>query len=145
MTSVWVVLPTYDERENLPAVVALARAALANCDPPVDGTVLVVDDASPDGTGELADQLAREHADVRVHHRPGKGGLGGAYLAGFELAGAVRRRVVDDEHGALDGRVAARERGPGERDDGREVLSFVVGGEDDPDAGHWWLLGEDVR
>ena len=86
MTSVWVVLPTYDERENLPTVVALTRATLASCDPPVDGTVLVVDDASPDGTGELADQLAREHADVRVHHRPGKGGLGGAYLAGFDLA-----------------------------------------------------------
>ena len=86
MTSVWVVLPTYDERENLPAVVALARAALANCDPHVDGTVLVVDDASPDGTGELADDLARAYEDVRVHHRPGKGGLGGAYLAGFELA-----------------------------------------------------------
>ena len=86
MTSVWVVLPTYDERENLPAVVALARAALATCDPPVAGTMLVVDDASPDGTGELADELAREHDDVRVHHRPGKGGLGGAYLAGFEKA-----------------------------------------------------------
>ena len=86
MTSVWVVIPTYDERENLPTVVALTRAALASCDRPVAGTVLVVDDASPDGTGELADQLARQHDDVRVHHRPGKGGLGGAYLAGFELA-----------------------------------------------------------
>jgi len=86
MTSVWVVIPTYDERENLPTVVALARAALAGCDPPVDGSVLVVDDASPDGTGELADELARAHDDVHVHHRAGKGGLGGAYLAGFELA-----------------------------------------------------------
>jgi dolichol-phosphate mannosyltransferase len=86
MTSAWVVLPTYDERENLPIVVARARTALATCDPPVEGTVLVVDDASPDGTGDLADQLAREHADVRVHHRESKGGLGGAYLAGFELA-----------------------------------------------------------
>ena len=72
MTSVWVVLPTYDERDNLPTVVALTRAALASCDPPVAGTVLVVDDASPDGTGELADALAREHDDVRVHHRPGR-------------------------------------------------------------------------
>ena len=74
-TSAWVVIPTYDERENLPTVVALTRAALACCEPPVDGTVLVVDDASPDGTGELADELARNHDDVRVHHRPGKGGL----------------------------------------------------------------------
>ena len=62
MTTAWVVLPTYNERENLTTVVTLARAALASCDPPVSGTVLIVDDGSPDGTGELADQLAREHA-----------------------------------------------------------------------------------
>ena len=86
MTTAWVVLPTYNERENLATVVALTRAALAGCDPPVDGTVLVVDDGSPDGTGELADALAREHDDVRVLHRARKGGLGGAYLAGFDEA-----------------------------------------------------------
>jgi dolichol-phosphate mannosyltransferase len=94
MTSVWVVLPTYDERENLPTVVALTRAALASCDPPVDGTVLVVDDASPDGTCELADELAREYEGVRVLHRERKGGLGGAYLAGFELALAAGADLV---------------------------------------------------
>ena len=86
MTSVWVVLPTYDERENLADVVAHTQAALATCDPPVIGTILVVDDASPDGTGELANRLAREHEDVRVLHRERKGGLGGAYLAGFDVA-----------------------------------------------------------
>ena len=86
MTIAWVVLPTYNERENLATVVTLTRSALAACDPPVNGTVLVVDDGSPDGTGELADQLAREHADVRVLHRARKGGLGGAYLAGFDEA-----------------------------------------------------------
>jgi dolichol-phosphate mannosyltransferase len=86
MTSAWVVLPTYDERENLATVVAGIRTALASCDPPVDGTVLIVDDGSPDGTGELADELARAHADVRVLHRPRKSGLGGAYLAGFGIA-----------------------------------------------------------
>jgi dolichol-phosphate mannosyltransferase len=86
MTIAWVVLPTYDERENLTTVVGLARAALASCDPPVSGTVLIVDDGSPDGTGELADQLAHEHGDVRVLHRARKGGLGGAYLAGFDEA-----------------------------------------------------------
>ncbi len=86
MTTAWVVLPTYNERENLTTVVGLARSALATCDPPVDGTVLIVDDGSPDGTGELADALAREHADVRVLHRARKGGLGGAYLAGFDAA-----------------------------------------------------------
>jgi dolichol-phosphate mannosyltransferase len=86
MTTAWVVLPTYNERENLTTVVTLARSALATCDPPVSGAVLIVDDGSPDGTGELADQLAREHPDVRVLHRPRKGGLGGAYLAGFDRA-----------------------------------------------------------
>jgi len=86
MTTTWVVLPTYNERENLTTVVTLARAALASCDPPVSGTVLIVDDGSPDGTGDLADHLAREHADVRVLHRARKGGLGGAYLAGFDEA-----------------------------------------------------------
>jgi dolichol-phosphate mannosyltransferase len=86
MTTAWVVLPTYNERENLTTVVRLARAALATCDPPVSGAVLIVDDGSPDGTGELADQLAREHVDVHVLHRARKGGLGGAYLAGFDEA-----------------------------------------------------------
>jgi dolichol-phosphate mannosyltransferase len=86
MTTAWVVLPTYNERENLTNVVTLARIALASCDPPVAATVLIVDDGSPDGTGEIADQLAREHADVRVLHRARKGGLGGAYLAGFDQA-----------------------------------------------------------
>jgi dolichol-phosphate mannosyltransferase len=86
MIAAWVVIPTYEERENLEEVVARTRAALAHCEPPVGGTVLVVDDASPDGTGELADALAREHADVRVLHRTRKGGLGGAYLAGFAEA-----------------------------------------------------------
>jgi dolichol-phosphate mannosyltransferase len=86
MTSAWVILPTYNERENLETVVALTRAALASCDPPVAGTVLVVDDGSPDGTGEIADELAAEHDDVRVLHRLRKGGLGGAYLAGFAAA-----------------------------------------------------------
>ena len=86
MTTTWVVLPTYNERENLTTVVTLVRAALASCDPPVRGTVLIVDDGSPDGTGELADQLALDHGDVRVLHRARKGGLGGAYLAGFDEA-----------------------------------------------------------
>jgi dolichol-phosphate mannosyltransferase len=86
MTTAWVILPTFNERENLAHVVARSRAALATCVPPVDGTVLVVDDASPDGTGELADQLAREHRDVCVLHRTRKDGLGGAYLAGFREA-----------------------------------------------------------
>ena len=75
-----VVLPTYNERENLPLMVA----ALLALPRPVD--VLVVDDGSPDGTGDLADGLARDHACVHVLHRKGKLGLGTAYLAGFRYA-----------------------------------------------------------
>jgi len=75
-----VVVPTYNEAVNLPSIVPQILAQ----DPRLD--VLIVDDNSPDGTGELADQMAA--ADVRVHvlHRPGKGGLGKAYLAGFRWA-----------------------------------------------------------
>lgn len=77
-----VVIPTYNERENLRAIVT------ALLDLPVpDLNVLVVDDASPDGTGELADELTRELAPrVHVLHRPGKAGLGTAYIAGFTRA-----------------------------------------------------------
>jgi len=72
-----VIVPTYNERENLPRKIPL----ILDQDPRID--VLVVDDASPDGTGGLADELAE--ADPRVHilHREGKQGLGKAYLAGF--------------------------------------------------------------
>jgi dolichol-phosphate mannosyltransferase len=94
MTDAWVILPTYNERENLPIVLAGIREALAGCRPSVQGTVLVVDDASPDGTGELADQLARGHADVQVLHRTRKDGLGGAYLAGFARALAAGAQLI---------------------------------------------------
>jgi len=70
-----VVLPTYDERENLGPVVAAVRVRGYD--------VLVVDDASPDGTGELAERLASGDPGMEVLHRPGKLGLGSAYLAGF--------------------------------------------------------------
>jgi dolichol-phosphate mannosyltransferase len=75
-----VVVPTYNEAVNLPLIVPQILAQ----DPRID--VLVVDDNSPDGTGHLADQMSA--ADMRVHvlHRPGKGGLGKAYLAGFRWA-----------------------------------------------------------
>jgi dolichol-phosphate mannosyltransferase len=73
-----VIIPTYDEAENLPRI--LPR--VLEQDERID--ILVVDDASPDGTGELADAMASENPRVLVLHRPGKDGLGGAYLAGFE-------------------------------------------------------------
>ena len=75
-----VVLPTYNERDNLPSIVPAILAAA----PEVD--VLVVDDSSPDGTGELADELARHDSRIRVLHRARKEGLGRAYLAGFQKA-----------------------------------------------------------
>jgi len=77
---VLVVVPTYDERENLPAVLARLHEALPGAH------ALVVDDASPDGTGELADALAAADDRVHVLHRGGKGGLGAAYVAGFGWA-----------------------------------------------------------
>ncbi|HEY8239141.1 MAG TPA: polyprenol monophosphomannose synthase [Candidatus Limnocylindrales bacterium] len=79
-TGTWVVLPTYDEAENLPGIAQAILAALPGA------TLLVVDDGSPDGTGRLADGLAADNLRVRVRHRPGKAGLGKAYLEGFQVA-----------------------------------------------------------
>src|SRR6186713_2858298 len=72
-----VIVPTYDERENLPRIVGAIFAA----QPDVD--VLVVDDDSPDGTGALADEMAAADPRVSVLHRAGKQGLGRAYLDAF--------------------------------------------------------------
>lgn len=74
---VLVCVPTYDERENVAVAVAGVLAAVP------EAHVLVVDDASPDGTGEIADALAAADPRVQVLHRPGKGGLGAAYVAAF--------------------------------------------------------------
>ena len=76
----WVVLPTYNEAENLRDIAAAVLAALPAA------TLLVVDDGSPDGTGALADGLAAGDPRVRVRHRPAKEGLGRAYLDGFGVA-----------------------------------------------------------
>jgi dolichol-phosphate mannosyltransferase len=80
----WLILPTYNEAENVEAVVRAALEQLATTGR--EHTVLVVDDGSPDGTGEIADRLAEEQGAVRVLHRPVKEGLGRAYLAGFDVA-----------------------------------------------------------
>ncbi|ACY97915.1 MULTISPECIES: polyprenol monophosphomannose synthase [Thermomonospora] len=77
---VLVIIPTYNERDNLEPIVGRVRTAM----PEVD--VLVVDDASPDGTGEVADRLAAADEQVNVLHRAGKDGLGAAYIAGFRWA-----------------------------------------------------------
>src|SRR5215207_164591 len=81
MEAVWVVMPTYNEALNLEAVVEATREQL-----PTGSRILVVDDGSPDGTGDVADRLAREADDVEVLHRPVKEGLGPAYVAGFHRA-----------------------------------------------------------
>jgi dolichol-phosphate mannosyltransferase len=75
-----VLIPTYNERENLPTIVERVRRAV----PEVD--VCVLDDSSPDGTGEVADELAGGDDQVHVIHRAGKEGLGAAYLHGFAWA-----------------------------------------------------------
>ena len=76
----WMILPTYEEAGNLPGIAAAILAALPGA------TLLVVDDNSPDGTGAIADGLAAAEPRVRVRHRPGKRGLGRAYLDGFQVA-----------------------------------------------------------
>jgi dolichol-phosphate mannosyltransferase len=76
----WVVLPTYNEIENLPQIAPAILDALPGA------TVLVVDDSSPDGTGNLADEMAAHNDHVRVVHRAAKEGLGKAYVTGFQSA-----------------------------------------------------------
>jgi len=75
-----VIIPTYNERENIGAIVGRVRASVPEAD------VLIVDDGSPDGTGELADALAATDAAVSVLHRSGKAGLGAAYRTGMSWA-----------------------------------------------------------
>jgi dolichol-phosphate mannosyltransferase len=89
----WVILPTYNEAENLERIVGAVLEQLSG-----SGRVLVVDDNSPDGTGELADQLAASNGSISVLHRPRKEGLGPAYLAGFAVAldGGAQRIVEMD-------------------------------------------------
>ncbi|WP_281690721.1 polyprenol monophosphomannose synthase [Pseudonocardia thermophila] len=77
MERVLVIVPTYNERDNLPSIAARLRAAVP------EAHLLVADDASPDGTGEVADALAAVDDHVHVLHRPAKQGLGAAYIAGF--------------------------------------------------------------
>ncbi|HEY4779106.1 MAG TPA: polyprenol monophosphomannose synthase [Solirubrobacterales bacterium] len=85
----WLVLPTYNEAENVEAFVAAARAKL-----PASAQVLIVDDGSPDGTGKVAERLAERHDNVSVLHRQVKEGLGPAYIAGFRRALAAGAGLV---------------------------------------------------
>jgi len=84
-----VVMPTYDEALNLERVIEATRDHL-----PAGARILIVDDSSPDGTGDIADRLASEWDAVEVLHRPEKEGLGPAYVAGFQHVLAAGAHVV---------------------------------------------------
>ncbi len=86
---VWLVLPTYNEAANLEPIAAAILERL-----PAERRLLIVDDSSPDGTGEIADRLAAADPDVEVLHRPDKEGLGPAYVAGFRRALAGGAELV---------------------------------------------------
>ncbi len=92
MLDICVIVPTYNEKENIGDLVQRLL------DLPVNARVIVVDDNSPDGTGQIADELAKQSSRVRVIHRAGKLGLGTAYIAGFKKAlaeGADRLITMD--------------------------------------------------
>jgi dolichol-phosphate mannosyltransferase len=98
MSGTWLVLPTYNEAENIRPIVEASLAALEQTGDA--HRVLVVDDNSPDGTGRIADDLAANDERVGVLHRPGKQGLGRAYIAGFHYAlerGAERVMEMDSD------------------------------------------------
>lgn len=80
MNQTLIIVPTYNERDNLPRIAAKLLSL------PVAVDLLVVDDNSPDGTGKIADELAAKHPQIHVLHRAEKNGLGRAYIAGFEWA-----------------------------------------------------------
>lgn len=98
MAETLVIVPTYNEIESLETLVDRVRQSVPDAD------ILVVDDASPDGTGELADRLAATDAAVRVLHREAKDGLGKAYLAGFDdaITRGYRFAVEIDADGSHD-------------------------------------------
>jgi dolichol-phosphate mannosyltransferase len=75
-----VIIPTYNERDNIGPIAARVRSAMPGAD------LLIVDDNSPDGTGEIADELAAADSRIHVLHRQAKAGLGAAYMAGFQWA-----------------------------------------------------------
>ena len=117
-TGAWVVLPTYDEAENIGPIAHAILEALPGA------TLLVVDDGSPDGTGRLADDLAARDARVRVRHRPAKQGLGRAYLDGFNVAldGGARWIIQMDADFSHDPAVLPALLDPVERDEADLVI-----------------------
>jgi len=97
VSPVAVIIPTYNERDNIEIITGRVRSSVP------DAHVLIVDDNSPDGTGEIADKLAAGDSHVHVLHRAGKAGLGAAYIAGFAWAleqgyGAMVEMDADGSH-----------------------------------------------
>src|SRR5436305_6789511 len=90
---IWVVIPTYNAAANVEPIVRAVLTELQRLAPD-QFRILVVDDNSPDGTGEIADRMATQIAEVEVLHRPAKEGLGPAYLAGFERAMAAGAELL---------------------------------------------------
>jgi dolichol-phosphate mannosyltransferase len=122
-----VIIPTYNERDNLDSIVARTRQAVPTAD------VLIVDDNSPDGTGEMADKLALTDGQVHVLHRTEKAGLGAAYLAGFAWA-------LDRGYGVLVEMDADGSHDPAELP---ELLAALAGA--DLAIGSRWVTGGTVR
>jgi dolichol-phosphate mannosyltransferase len=134
---VWVVIPTYNEADNLEGIVRAAAAELEQV-VPGDFRILVVDDGSPDGTGEIADSLTSQLAALEVLHRRVKSGLGHAYLAGFAraLAGGAQLVIEMDADFSHDPRYL-----PGLLDAAKEA-DLVLGSRYVPGGGvrDWGLL-----
>jgi dolichol-phosphate mannosyltransferase len=122
-----VIIPTYNERENLESIAARVRTAVPEAD------LLVVDDNSPDGTGELADKLAAGDQQIHVLHRPGKAGLGAAYIAGFGWA-------LDEGYSAM---VEMDADGSHQPEDLPSLLDALQGA--DVAIGSRWVRGGTVR
>ena len=135
----WVVLPTFNEAENVASIAGAVTSVLDTVAPDAF-RVLIVDDSSPDGTGEIADRLAAEDPRVAVLHRTERQGLGPAYIAGFRYAlargaGYVMEMDADGSHDPRDlPRLLAAV-----RDDGADVAlgsRYVAGG----NSADWTLL-----
>jgi dolichol-phosphate mannosyltransferase len=137
----WVVLPTFNEAENIEAIVGAVVHVLEQAAPPGGFRVLIVDDDSPDGTGAIADRLAAGNAGIEVLHRTEREGLGLAYVAGFRraLAGGAGYVLEMDADGSHDPRDLARLLAAVQ--DGSADLAlgsrYVAGGEI---SEHWSLL-----
>ena len=102
----WLILPTFNEAENIEAIVNASAEPLVAASP-AGFRILIVDDGSPDGTGQIGDRLATERSEVEVLHRTSREGLGPAYLAGFEHAlssgaGFVMEMDSDFSHNPAD-------------------------------------------